>query len=138
MVWQRNAFFLAAAAAVIAAAMLLEVHDDRVALVGLSDYPLPHLCMSRSLFGVSCPGCGLTRSFIYLAHGDWYAAWTAHRLGWLVAAIVLFQVPYRVWLLAGRGGGLPTRFVQAYAAVVLALLLLNWASGLVERNSFRL
>lgn len=131
-------FFLALAVFIGVMALLLDVRDDRVAVAGLPDYPLPHLCMSRSLFGLSCPGCGLTRSFIHLAHGDWQAAWRVHRLGWLVAAVVLFQLPYRAWLLAGRRSGLPTRFVQCYAAVVVALLLINWCFGLVGGNSFRL
>ncbi|MGH7191968.1 MAG: DUF2752 domain-containing protein, partial [Candidatus Saccharimonadales bacterium] len=108
----RHGLFLAMAVFVVALALLLEVRGERVAFVGLPNYPLPHLCMSRSLFGLSCPGCGLTRSFIRLAHGDWQAAWRVHRLGWLVAAIVLFQLPYRAWMLSGRRNGLPTRFVQ--------------------------
>lgn len=135
---RRHLFFLALATLVVAMALLLDVRGDRVAIAGLRDYPLPHLCMSRSLFGLSCPGCGLTRSFIYLAHGDWQAAWRVHRLGWLVAAIVLFQLPYRAWMLAGRRDGMPVRLVQWHAGIVVALLLVNWCLGLVEASSFRL
>lgn len=134
---QRHLFFAALAIVVVGLAFALNVHHDRVALAGLSDYPLPHLCMSRSMFGVTCPGCGLTRSFVHLAHGDWQASWRAHRLGWLMAAVVLFQLPYRTWMLAGRRDALPARVVQVFAAIVVALLIINWAIGLVERNSFR-
>ena len=55
----------------------------------------PCACPARR-FGVSCPGCGLRRSFIYLAHGDWDASWQSHRLGWLLAAMVALQIPYRI------------------------------------------
>lgn len=135
---QRHLLFAALALVVVALALSLNVRGDRVALVGLPGYPLPHLCMSRSVFGVSCPGCGLTRSFVHLAHGDGQAAWRAHRLGWLVAAVVLFQLPYRAWLLAGGRGRLPPRLVQVFAVAVVALLLAHWGYGLVERSSFRL
>lgn len=134
---QRHLFFATLAIVVVGLAFALNVHDDRVALAGLSDYPLPHLCMSRSMFGVTCPGCGLTRSFVHLAHGDWQASWRAHRLGWLMAAIVLFQIPYRAWMLAGHRDGLPPRVVQVFAVAIVVLLIINWGIGLVERNSFR-
>lgn len=127
---QRHLFFATLAIVVVGLACALNVHDDRVALAGFADYPLPHLCMSRSMFGVTCPGCGLTRSFVYLAHGDWQAAWRAHRLGWLMAAIVLFQIPYRAWMLAGRRDALPARLVQAFAVAVVALLIINWGLSL--------
>lgn len=130
---QRHLFFAALAIVVVGLAFAFEVHDDRVALAGFANYPLPHLCMSRSMFGVTCPGCGLTRSFVYLAHGNWQASLQAHRLGWLMAAIVLFQIPYRAWMLAGRRDALPARLVQAFAAAVVALLVINWGLSLLER-----
>lgn len=130
---QRHLFFAALAIVVAGLAFALQVQDDRVALAGFADYPLPHLCMSRSMFGVTCPGCGLTRSFVHLAHGDWQASWRAHRLGWLMAAVVLFQLPYRAWMLAGRRDALPPRVVQLFAAIVVALLIINWGLSLFER-----
>ncbi|MDD2320045.1 MAG: DUF2752 domain-containing protein [Geobacteraceae bacterium] len=34
----------------------------------------PSLCLIKNLFGIECPGCGLTRAFSALAHGDILAA----------------------------------------------------------------
>jgi hypothetical protein len=31
---------------------------------------LPSLCLIKSIFGVECPGCGMTRALSYLLHGD--------------------------------------------------------------------
>jgi hypothetical protein len=107
--------------------------NQRVAFRGLRQFPLPETCMARSVFGVSCPGCGLTRSFIYLARGDWQHALALHRLGWLLAAAVLLQFPYRLYAL--RRGNLS---VGQYAAArwfgytLLALLVGNWLWDLVR------
>jgi hypothetical protein len=76
--------------------LALEVRpDQRVAFRGLPQYPLPETCFSRAWFRVKCPGCGLTRSLIYLAQADWDASLRVHRLGWLLAVAVLLQFPYR-------------------------------------------
>ena len=42
--------------------------------LGLPGWPCPFL----NLFGVPCPGCGLTRAITLLAHGDVYAALVFH------------------------------------------------------------
>ena len=64
---------------------------------GLPGIPMPRKCWSRSLFGVKCPGCGLTRSVVYLAHGDWRASLAMHRLGIVMAAAILAQFPIVPW-----------------------------------------
>lgn len=60
---------------------------------------LPELCNLKRFTGIECPGCGLTRSFICMAHGEWYAAWKFHAAGpiWFIAVVA--QVPYRIWQL---------------------------------------
>jgi hypothetical protein len=130
---QRHRFFLAVATMVAILALALEVlPDERVAFRGLSEWPLPHSCFSRAALGVPCPGCGLTRSFIYLARGDWQNAWREHHLGWLLAAIVALQFPYRAWALAGEGRrALSPSFATGLAVVVAILLAINWGLKLV-------
>lgn len=132
---RRHRRLLGVAGLIVCLAAALEVvSDGRVAVRGFSEYPLPHLCMSRAAWGVTCPGCGLTRSFIGLAHGDWSAAWQAHRLGWLLAIVVLFQFPYRLLLLLGRGRALSARATNCFACAVLAALVANWMWGVVEKG----
>ena len=129
---RRHLFFLGVAAAIVALAWALEVRpDERVAFRGFSQWPLPHSCYSRAAFGVPCPGCGLTRSFVYLVRGDWQAAWREHRLGWLLAGVVALQFPYRLWAIV-RGGqtGLSPKLTTAFAITLMVLLVLNWAFGL--------
>src|SRR5262245_43330525 len=93
----RHRAVLALACAVVALAWALVIlPDGRVAVRGLPAYPLPRTCGSRAWLGLRCPGCGLTRSIIHLAGGHWRASWHDHRLGGLVAAVIAFQVPYRL------------------------------------------
>src|SRR3954454_16571087 len=85
---RRHWEMLVASGFILVASFALRVQaPDQVAVSWLADVVLPPLCLSREWFGVCCPGCGLTRSFVYLAHGDWRASWEAHRLGWLLAGL---------------------------------------------------
>lgn len=128
---QRHATMLALAVSVVVLAFLLDVPGpDRVALRWLPELPLPQSCMSRQWFGQECPGCGLTRSFVHLAHGGWRSSLAAHRLGWLMAVAVLVQFPYRlaamVWK---REYPLGKRLPSAFGTALVILLIGNWIVG---------
>ena len=125
-----------ASAVMILAFVLVEVADGRVAVRGFTRYPLPESCLSRSLFGMNCPGCGLTRSIIHLAEGDWRASWRSHRLGGLFAALIALQVPYR--LLALRRPDrpvIPTRWLVLFGYLLIAMLIGNWLIDAVASRS---
>jgi hypothetical protein len=134
---RRHREMLGIAALVVVFASVFQVRpDERVILTGLPDYPLPPTCMSRELFGLPCPGCGLTRSFVHLAHGDWSAAWRSHRLGWLLATAVLLQFPYRL-LALGRGGRSPlsTWVPRWFGYLLITSLLVNWTLEILTHGS---
>ncbi|MGP0069855.1 MAG: DUF2752 domain-containing protein [Isosphaeraceae bacterium] len=124
---------LAAACAVaILAFMLVEVPDGRIAVRGFTRFPLPKACMSRTILGLKCPGCGLTRSIIHLVEGDWRASWHSHRLGGLFAVLIALQIPYR--LLALRRPDrpvIPARWLVVSAFLLVAMLLGNWLIDVV-------
>ena len=132
---QRHMLMLAGAVFVGVMAWLLEVLPDgqRVAFRGHSRWPLPHACAMRAWFGRTCPACGLTRSLIYLAHADWRASLRVHRLGWLFALTIAFQVPYRIVALR-RGGRAPIRprIAEAFSVVLIVLLVGNWLHDLLR------
>lgn len=44
----------------------------------------PALCLSRVLFDQECPGCGMTRACMRLAHGHWSEAAGFNRLAYAV------------------------------------------------------
>jgi hypothetical protein len=125
---RRHREALIASLLILLAAPLLQVlPDQRVALGAAANLKLPPLCPSNAIFGVRCPGCGLTRSFVHLAHADLPASLHDHRLGWLVALIVLLQIPYRAWALLGPTPlPLGRRFPAAIGLALLAALITNW------------
>lgn len=49
----------------------------------------PVICPFRNLTGLPCPGCGLTRSWVYLAHGWWREGLAANPFGIVLALVVL-------------------------------------------------
>jgi hypothetical protein len=126
---RRHRDVLLLACFVAVTALLLQVLPDgqHVAVRGLARYPMPHVCTARTWLGFKCPGCGLTRSIIHLARGDWRASLRAHRLGWMMAAVLAFQVPYR--LLALRRPDRPffgPRACRVIAAAIIGALLGSW------------
>ncbi len=112
----------------VAAGLLVDVEPDRS--IGLAAVPackLPVLCPSRQLFGVACPGCGMTRSLTHLLHGRLAQSLATHRLGWLVLGVILFQFPYRAWRLTGRHSRLDRpQVAEALLWGFVVLLIVNW------------
>ncbi len=85
-------------AGILLAAFFLQAGRSTVVLPFINQ-PLPELCMLRRMTGMTCPGCGLTRCFISLAHGDWAAAWAHNPAGIWLFGVFAFQVPYRSYQL---------------------------------------
>lgn len=112
------------------AAMLQTAGGTRV-VVPIAGFQLPELCYARRWLGFECPGCGLTRSFIAIMHGQLAAAWRYNPAGILVFAVVAFQIPYRVWQLSRLRHGLPELnpvWLNLSWAFVGAALLIQWVA----------
>jgi hypothetical protein len=97
--------------------------------VTLLDMPLPPSCSFRMLTGKDCAGCGLTRCFVSLAHGDLPQAWQFNPAGFLVFAAVVAQIPYRAaQLYRIRCGWAPWRLpgTSWFLSLLVAALLIQW------------
>ena len=90
------------------------------------------LCLFRRLTGVPCPTCGATRAALHLLHGAPRAAWETNPLASvLLAGAALYALAASVSLLLTRRLPVPhasPRFWLWTAAILLALLLLNWGN----------
>ena len=51
------------------------------------------LCLLKDLFGIPCPGCGITRAFLFLAHGDFRSAMELN-----VNSLLVFSLVVLFWL----------------------------------------
>jgi hypothetical protein len=54
---------------------------------------LPALCLTKRMFGIPCPGCGLTHSWVAAAHGEFAASLAANPFG------LLLMLAASAWLL---------------------------------------
>ena len=79
---------------IVAASMILSPTDAVVALAG---FEIPELCLWRRMTGHGCPGCGMTRSFTYMGHGQLLDAFRLHTLGPFLYTLVAVQIPLRAW-----------------------------------------
>jgi Protein of unknown function (DUF2752) len=121
--------------AVLVLSLLLGIREERQVLVPFFGAPLPELCMFKRMTGMGCPGCGMTRCFISLAHGDLRAAWRYNPAGPLLFAMLAFQIPFRlVQLIRIRRGWPELRmgwWPQALFALLGVLMVGQWLLRLV-------
>ncbi len=81
-------------------ARILTLNENQaVVLPFRGNYSIPTICHFKNIFGINCPSCGLTRSFILWMHGDYRAAWELHRLSIFIMILMLIQIPYRLFVL---------------------------------------
>jgi hypothetical protein len=122
-------------AGVLISAAVLSVGNGVVVVPGLNQR-LPELCMLRRVTGMSCPGCGLTRCFISLAHGDIAAAWSFNPAGLWLFAIIAAQLPlrsYQLWRINHGRRELQLAGLGAIAfGVFLVALLSQWGMRLAN------
>ena len=93
---QSDLGLLAISAAVVVASVLLTPSTEAVALFG---WEVPPLCLFSTVFGTDCFGCGMTRSFTYVGHGQFTEALELHKLGPALYLLVCAQLPLRSWRL---------------------------------------
>ena len=92
------------------------------------------LCPARNVFGVPCPGCGLTRATEAMVVGDFGSMLRFHPLAPILTPMVLFSV-IRVTLISGGAlenrndplGRLPSWFWGAFAAALVGLWVARMA-----------
>ena len=132
-------------ASLIGLAWFLRVGDERQVLLPWTNWPLPELCTFRRQLSMDCPGCGLTRSFIHLVHGDIASAWKLNWVGVIIFGYTLAQPPLALlhWAglqeQSGPAGNLARRLMvlNQYLLIGLAILLIaRWISLWITGDIF--
>lgn len=105
------------------------------AAVRVAGHELPVICPSRLLFGVNCPGCGMTRSVLLTLGGDLRGALDVNPAGpFLVVVLILLAVQLLFAARAPAEGASVRRrllpWAYLYGGVVASVMLIQWAGGL--------
>lgn len=88
----------------------------------------PVVCPFRRLTGLPCPGCGLTRSWVYAAHGWWRESFASHPFGLLLmAAVVVLAVTVAVRRIRRTAAPDIDRLLKHPVALGLGAVWLSWA-----------
>ena len=95
--------------------------------VSLDGKSVGSTCLSHELLGIDCPFCGMTRSFVALAHGQIGKAFELHPAGpllFLAMVVFVFAVAYvtarRLQPLVER-----KRFMFAFQTIALMSLVIG-------------
>jgi hypothetical protein len=137
-------YILALSAAAVFGSFLLNLSPTGTPYIAVPWFDTPlylsETCFSRRFLGISCPGCGLTRSFVALAHGHIQNAFHFNPMGPILYLTCLLQIPYRwiehrglwrerpFWLAVSKRLDLVTWFI---VAGLLVAWLWQWANGLM-------
>lgn len=122
-------------AIILVLAASLEVTPDSTDKVNLGGWTLPELCQSKRIFGIDCPGCGLTRSFIFMAHGEASAAFSIHPTGALMFVGVVIAIPFlatnAIWIYRGNRSLVSELGISVIVLVVTVMIAVQWIFRLV-------
>src|SRR5258708_6636412 len=72
---------------------------------------VPHFCLMKKIFGIPCPGCGISHSLMAAFRFDLAKAWIANPAGIGVALLFSFQIVAR-----------PVAIALALAAELVSLI----------------
>lgn len=122
--------WIAAAVMIIATARSLRVEPPRSVFLPFGSEPLPELCSFRHMLGIDCPGCGMTRSFIFASRLQIANAWNSNPAGALLFTSILLSIPWRFaqWfcLRTGRPFRSPAFVEAGWLTVVAIIMMLQW------------
>lgn len=125
-----HVIFLLICSAAIVGSFLLGVNTGSKITTPWLHVPTPSVCQFHNLTGLDCPGCGLTRAFVSIAHGNLAAAWRYNGASLLVFSFVLAQIPYRSVQIWRIRNGLPElywpRTSNVIVWIVVAALFAQW------------
>lgn len=134
--WSFHIIMLSIALLVTTLSFVLYTDGPTDVVIPWLNIALPPTCSMQSMAGVDCPGCGLTRSFISLAHGQLDASLAFNPAGILMFGVVLFQIPYRIAQLWRLRRGLPAWNLNRVSlwiwGPIVVVLMVQWIGKLAS------
>jgi hypothetical protein len=128
LLWMHGTFFCMSLV-IIALSFLMQAKGSASVFLPGASTALPEMCSSKRMLGLPCPGCGLTRSFISISHGQFARAWNFNPASFVMYLFVLVQIPWNAMqflLIRQRGFGVTIPYVHFLPVAVASVLILNW------------
>jgi len=125
-----HALFLSMAAVILLMSIFMRTDGDKAVFLPGFSSPLPESCSSRRMLGIDCPGCGMTRAFISISHGEFARAWHLNHASFVVYFFVAVQIPWhaiQIWKLRRNQRPMNWRLVYMTPVAVVVVLSVNWA-----------
>jgi hypothetical protein len=132
--WEQLAILLICVAVIASAYMLTFSQSGGLVFRNVwtgTETCIPEVCAVRKTFGISCPGCGLIRSFTAAAKMELHNAFHYNPVGPFLLVICVLQIPYRIMRYHELGSSLVlwnrvADRLHVVTWIVLCSLLLNW------------
>lgn len=121
--------FLGIAGAMIIASFVFSLEGENGVRIPGIPIRMPETCTAKRVWGVDCPGCGLTRSFVSMSGGEIWKAFGFNPAGPLVYLFVLVQIPWHLFQLARIAiGKFPFESFWLYVPIFVCsgALFLQW------------
>jgi Protein of unknown function (DUF2752) len=115
---------------ILLTARLLRMESTRQVIVPLIECELPELCNFRRIFGIDCPGCGMTRSFILASRLQYLDAWRMNPAGALLFVSLALSIPLRLWqwfrVRQGNAVRSTLKFEAGWLVVIVCVMMFRW------------
>lgn len=112
----------------IAAIAYIQTNVAFIDILGLKHYEIGK-CSYRENFGIVCPSCGLTRSFISIENFHFKEALLYNRVGILVYLLFLFILIFNIFgIFKVKRMRLMIKLLLGYGIFVCLTLLASWLS----------
>jgi hypothetical protein len=124
-----HCFLLAIGVIVVALSMLMRTTGQTAVFLPGFDRPLPPSCTTQVLFGLDCPGCGMTRAFISIGHGQFQQAWRFNAASFVVYPFIAVQIPWnllQIGMLLWRKRAIELPYVYWLPVLVAIVLMMHW------------
>jgi hypothetical protein len=91
------------------------------------------LCATAGMFGIPCPGCGLTRATLAALRGDLATAWSLHPLFAVLAPVYVYLVGTLTYRFVAGDRAKPVsrranHILSIVAGTAAVLMLVVWAA----------
>lgn len=94
-------------------------------------------CVYKNLFGIPCPGCGMTRSYLHVLEGNWKAAFEDHPLFLFVPVIIIISVVLWIKPLTPRWNHVLSTVLLFIAALFIVVYIVRMITLFPDKDPLK-